>query len=93
MTEDNERISGNANVTEQDKELALQAYQEFEKAAYDSCLETLTKLTSSRGQDFKVLLNQAVTEYTKSKFTRTDEFTKALFEASSKVRATFWSLP
>ena len=72
-------------TTEQDRELALRATQEFELGDYENCLATITKLASTRGHDLKVTHNQAVAAYYKSGLMKTDEFKRALTELHSKV--------
>jgi len=72
-------------TSEQDRELALRATQEFDNGDYDSCLATITKLAATRGHDLKVMHNQAVAAYYKSGLTKTDEFKRALAELYSKV--------
>jgi len=72
-------------TSEQDRELALRATQEFDSGDYESCLATVTKLAATRGHDLKVIHNQAVAAYYKSGLTKTDEFKRALTELYSKV--------
>jgi len=72
-------------TSEQDRELALRATQEFESGDYESCLTTVTKLAATRGHDLKVMHNQAVAAYYKSGLTKTDDFKRALAELYSKV--------
>jgi len=72
-------------TSEQDRELALRATQEFDCGDYDSCLATITKLAATRGHDLKVMHNQAVAAYYKSGLTQTDEFKRALADLHSKV--------
>jgi len=72
-------------TSEQDRELALRATQEFESRDYESCLATITKLAAARDHDLKVIHNQAVAAYYTSGLTKTDEFKRALTELHSKV--------
>ncbi|KAF8763479.1 CCR4-NOT transcription complex subunit 10-B like protein [Argiope bruennichi] len=51
------------SVPDADREMAAQAFHEFEKQKYDECLSVLKKLLSKRPQDVKVLHNCAVVEY------------------------------
>jgi len=72
-------------TSEQDRELALRATQEFDCGDYESCLATISKLAATRSHDLKVTHNQAVAAYYKSGLTKTDEFKRALTELYSKV--------
>ena len=77
-------------VSDEERQLAAQAQQEFENGKYDACAATLSKLTSKLGTDAKILHNKALVEYCKSKFTRTDEFRKALRDVCSKVGSQYF---
>ena len=72
-------------ASEEERQLASQAQQEFDHINYDACLATLSKLNNTRGPDPKIQHNKAVVEYYKSKSQRTDEFRKALKDVCSKV--------
>ncbi|XP_064599007.1 CCR4-NOT transcription complex subunit 10-like [Liolophura sinensis] len=65
-------------VTEHQREVANQAMQEFDKAQYEQCSQTINKLLSQRSNDPKVVHNKAVTEFYSSKFCKTAEFRQAL---------------
>jgi CCR4-NOT transcription complex subunit 10 len=71
-------------VTDAERELAHQATEEFEKGNYDLCMKHLHKLNDSRSQDARVGHNLAIVEYYKTKFTKTNDFKRALKEISTK---------
>lgn len=72
-------------VTEHQREVANQAMQEFEKAQYEQCSQTINKLSSQRSNDPKVVHNKAVTEFYSSKFCKTAEFRQALSKVCQLV--------
>ena len=72
-------------VTDQERELAQQATEEFDKGNYDACAKIVTKLAETRGQDPRVAHNVAVVEYYKTGFTRTDEYRQAMVGVAAKV--------
>ena len=78
-------MSSTQPATEEERQLAAQAQQEFEHGKYDACAATLSKLNNSHGPDAKILHNKALVEYCKSKYMRTDEYRKALRDCCSKV--------
>ena len=59
--------------------------QDFEKNKLDACNSTLGKLIRTRGNDPKVMHNNAVVAYYKSGLRRTDEFKKVLEDVCAKV--------
>ncbi|XP_033754532.1 CCR4-NOT transcription complex subunit 10-like isoform X2 [Pecten maximus] len=62
------------SVTEQQKELANQALQEFNQKQYGACCNLMHKLIAQRNTDPKVVHNKAVAEFYQSGFLTTDEF-------------------
>ena len=76
---------GGGSITNEERDMANRATDLFESGNYDGCMKILKQLSDKRGPDPRVLLNIAVINYYKSGQTKTEEFKKALFEASSKV--------
>lgn len=61
------KASGNAStVTEQERELARQAQEEFTRGDYGSCASTCQKLEMLRPHDLKVTHNKIVVDYYRS---------------------------
>ncbi|CAF3384282.1 unnamed protein product [Rotaria sp. Silwood1] len=91
MTEDNNNTTTNNNseqcsiFSEQDKELATKAKQEYEGGQYDVCLKTLQKILESCPDDPKVLFNIALAEYAMSSFQKTDTFKTQLNKIAEKL--------
>ncbi|CAF0808174.1 unnamed protein product [Didymodactylos carnosus] len=71
--------------SEQEKEFALRAKQEYEKGTYESCLKTLNKLLEFCPDDPKVLFNMALTEYALSGFQKTDQFRSSLNKIADRL--------
>ncbi|CAL1547442.1 unnamed protein product [Lymnaea stagnalis] len=61
-------------VTEQHRELANQAMNEFEKGQYGSCTKTMGYLADARPTDVKVVLNRSVALFYHSQCKAIDEF-------------------
>ena len=74
-------------VTSEERQMANTATELFEKRSFDQCLKMLKQLSEKRGPDPRVMLNMAVIEFYKSSQCNTEEFRKALLQASSKVAA------
>ena len=74
-------------ITDQERSLATQATNEFNRSNYDACLNLMNKLAATRGSDLKMVLNQALAEYYKSGLTKTDEFKQTILGIYSKVRS------
>ena len=72
-------------ATEQERDLAQAATNAFERADFDACLSTLSKLAVTRANDPKLMLNRAVAEYYRGGFVRTDALRKVLAEVCVKV--------
>ncbi|CAF0946126.1 unnamed protein product [Adineta steineri] len=91
MSEDNSTTTNNNNepgsvFSEQDKELATKAKQEYEAGLFDVCLKTLQKLLESCPDDPKVLFNIVLTEYALSSFQKTDMFKTQLNKIAEKLQ-------
>ncbi|XP_012941686.1 CCR4-NOT transcription complex subunit 10 isoform X2 [Aplysia californica] len=63
-----------APVTDQHRELANQAMQEFEKGHYNQCTNTMSRLGDARATDVKVVLNRSVALFYQSNSKAIDEF-------------------
>lgn len=66
------------SITDQQKELAAQALQEFDKKQYGACCNIMHKLIVQRAGDPKVVHNKSVAEFYQSGFLTTDEFRRSL---------------
>jgi len=73
-------------VTDEEREMANKATEEFDKGNYDICLKMLRHLQEKRGPDPRIMLNVAVIAFYKSGQTKTEEFRKALFESANKAQ-------
>ncbi|XP_052817099.1 CCR4-NOT transcription complex subunit 10-like isoform X2 [Mya arenaria] len=68
----------NAQVTEQQKELATLAMQEFDRKQFTSCCNIMNKLMVLRGNDPRVVHNKAVADFCLSGSQSTDDFRQSL---------------
>lgn len=78
----------NANITEEEKNVAILALADFEKNNLDTSIGSLNKLLKTRPQDAKVILNKEVALYCKSGHRKTDEFIQGLTKACEMVSTT-----
>ncbi|XP_034235637.1 CCR4-NOT transcription complex subunit 10 isoform X2 [Thrips palmi] len=89
--------SGNGNsadvvspsFTDQDRELAQAALLEFNNGNYGACLQSLTKLEATCGQDLKLGHNKAVAEYFKSDLRKTNQFKKSFDALCAQAHINF----
>lgn len=72
-------------VTEQQKELASQAMQEFDRKQFTSCCNIMNKLMALRGSDPRVVHNKAVADFCLSGSQSTDEFRQSLSNVCQMV--------
>nr|XP_023025866.1 CCR4-NOT transcription complex subunit 10 [Leptinotarsa decemlineata] len=72
-----EQEKGPEIVSDQEKEIAQNALEEFKKKNYSACLQLLNKL-ESRSNDLKVVHNKAIVEYCKSDLKKTEQLQKSL---------------
>ena len=63
-----------APLNDQQRELANQAMQEFERGNYNQCSTTMGRLADARPTDVKVVLNRAVALFYQSNCKAIDEF-------------------
>jgi CCR4-NOT transcription complex subunit 10 len=75
----------NSQISEQERDLAQQALNEFNKGNFALCLQHLSRLETSRPNDVKVMHNRAVAEYYKSELKKTDLFRKTLNQVCQQV--------
>lgn len=75
--------------TDQDREIAQCALADFNRGNYSTCLQNLTKLEASCGQDIKLLHNKAVVEYFKSELRKTDQFRKSFNALCAQAHVNF----
>lgn len=72
-------------IPDVDREMAVQALQEFELQNYDECFELLKTLAAKRPQDSKVFHNYCVAEYYVSGCKKTDQFSKKINDLCKQV--------
>lgn len=80
-----EIASARKNITDQDRQVALQAFSHFKEKKYDECLLHMKRLLELRSHDPRVSSNKALVEYLSSKCCRTDEFMKQLDYVKKQV--------
>jgi len=73
------------SFSDQERELAQLALNEFNNGNYSACVQLLSRLESSCGQDPKVAHNKAVAEYYKNDFKKTEVFKKSLVNVCNQV--------
>uniref|UniRef100_T1J4Y2 CCR4-NOT transcription complex subunit 10 n=1 Tax=Strigamia maritima TaxID=126957 RepID=T1J4Y2_STRMM len=73
------------SITDREKELAQTSYGEFMKGNYDSCLQILNQLSSTRPSDSKVTMNKSVTKFYISCCTNIDEFRESMAQIRSQT--------
>lgn len=73
-------------ISDQEKDLALNALTELKKKNYLSCLQNINKLETNRPNDFKVLHNKVVVEYFKSDLRKTEQFQKNLTSVCNQFK-------
>ncbi|XP_043922578.1 CCR4-NOT transcription complex subunit 10 [Protopterus annectens] len=86
-TEKHEGTTTTSRITDQEKELAANAYQAFMCASYEQCLQCLGRLQELSKDDYKITLNKAVTEFYKSGQTITDNLKQTLNQLKSQVHS------
>ena len=63
-----------APVTDQHRELANQAMQEYDRGAYNQCATTMGRLAAERATDVKVIHNRSVAIFYQTNCKAIDEF-------------------
>ncbi|XP_058815809.1 CCR4-NOT transcription complex subunit 10 [Topomyia yanbarensis] len=72
-------------ISDLEHDLEVQAFNEFQKADYPSCLQTLHKLQKSQESNPKVIHNRAVAEFYISDLRRYDQFRKTMAQITELV--------
>nr|XP_019549344.2 CCR4-NOT transcription complex subunit 10 [Aedes albopictus] len=72
-------------VSDQENELEIVAFNEFQKADYASCLQTLLKLQKTQDSNPKVIHNRAVAEFYLSDLRKYDHFRKTMVQITELV--------
>ncbi|KAM3821883.1 CCR4-NOT transcription complex subunit 10 isoform 1-T1 [Vipera latastei] len=85
-TEKHEGV-GTSGITDQEKELSNNALQAFLAGNYDTCLQHLSCLQEINKDDYKIVLNIAVTEFCKSNQTTTDNLKQTLNHLKNQVHS------
>uniref|UniRef100_A0A1W7RIM2 CCR4-NOT transcription complex subunit 10 n=1 Tax=Agkistrodon contortrix contortrix TaxID=8713 RepID=A0A1W7RIM2_AGKCO len=85
-TEKHEGV-GTSGITDQEKELTNNALQAFLAGNYDTCLQHLSCLQEINKDDYKIVLNIAVTEFCKSNQTTTDNLKQTLNQLKNQVHS------
>ncbi|KAK9396430.1 CCR4-NOT transcription complex subunit 10 [Crotalus adamanteus] len=85
-TEKHEGV-GTSGITDQEKELTSNALQAFLAGNYDTCLQHLSCLQEINKDDYKIVLNIAVTEFCKSNQTTTDNLKQTLNQLKNQVHS------
>ncbi|XP_032091506.1 CCR4-NOT transcription complex subunit 10 [Thamnophis elegans] len=76
-----------SGITDQEKELSNSALQAFLAGNYDTCLQHLSCLQEINKDDYKIVLNIAVTEFCKSNQTTTDNLKQTLNQLKNQVHS------
>lgn len=84
-SERNSNDGGGSSISEQERDWAQSALNEFNRNNYSACLQYLIKLESARSHDIKVVHNKAVIEYYKSDLKKTDQFRKNMNVVCAQV--------
>ncbi|XP_057690436.1 CCR4-NOT transcription complex subunit 10 isoform X2 [Corythoichthys intestinalis] len=87
-TEQNEAKHDNSSspaMTDQEKEMAANAYESFVAGKYDESLRHLEALQELNKEDYKIALNKAVVEFYKSGQTTTGNLKQSLMAMKSQV--------
>ncbi|XP_075443150.1 CCR4-NOT transcription complex subunit 10 isoform X1 [Ascaphus truei] len=85
-----EKHEGSANcsgISDQEKELSRCALQAFTARNYEACLQHLGELKEINKDDYKIILNTAVTEFYKSDQSITDSLKQTLNQLKNEVHS------
>nr|XP_023683256.1 CCR4-NOT transcription complex subunit 10 isoform X3 [Paramormyrops kingsleyae] len=74
-------------ITDQEKELAVSAFQAFTAGNYDESLKHLGNLQELNKEDYKISMNKSIAEFYKSGQTTTDTLKQALTAMKHQVHA------
>ncbi|MFT7811723.1 CCR4-NOT transcription complex subunit 10-like [Arapaima gigas] len=77
-----------SGITDQEKELASNAYDAFMAGNYDESLKHLASLQELNKEDYKISMNKAIADFYKSGHTTTDTLKQALTAMKHQVHTT-----
>lgn len=86
-TEKNEGSANCSGISDQEKELSRSSFQTFTAGNYDACLQHLGELKEINRDDYKIMLNMAVTEFYKSGQSTTDSLKQTLNQLRNEVHS------
>ncbi|XP_066441839.1 CCR4-NOT transcription complex subunit 10 [Eleutherodactylus coqui] len=86
-TEKNEGSANCSGISDQEKELSRGSYQAFMAGNYESCLQHLGELKEVNKDDYKIMLNMAVTEFYKSDQYTIDNLKQTLNQLRNEVHS------
>ncbi|KAM3928666.1 CCR4-NOT transcription complex subunit 10 isoform 2-T2 [Leptodactylus fuscus] len=86
-TEKNEGSANCSGISDQEKELSRCSFQAFMAGNYEACLLHLSELKEINKDDYKVMLNMAVTEFYKSDQSSTDHLKQTLNRLRNEVHS------
>ncbi|XP_056376088.1 CCR4-NOT transcription complex subunit 10 isoform X2 [Hyla sarda] len=86
-TEKNEASANCSGISDQEKELSRCSFQAFMAGNYEACLQHLGELKEINKDDYKIMLNMAVTEFYKNNQTTTDNFKQTLNQLRNEVHS------
>ncbi|XP_066546693.1 CCR4-NOT transcription complex subunit 10 isoform X2 [Amia ocellicauda] len=82
-----ENNSSSSGISDQEKELAVNAFQAFSSGNYDDSLKHLDNLQELNKDDYKIAMNKAIAEFYKSSQTTTDTLKQTLAAMKNQVHA------
>lgn len=80
-----EIASARKNITDQERQLAGNATNEYQHSKNESCLQLLKRLSDHRPHDARVSSNKALVEYKLTNFSKTDEYIKQMNAARKQL--------
>ncbi|XP_072009661.1 CCR4-NOT transcription complex subunit 10 isoform X2 [Engystomops pustulosus] len=86
-SEKNEGSANCSGISDQEKELSRCSFQAFTAGSYETCLQHLGELKEINKDDYKIMLNMAVTEFYKSNQTTTDQLKQTLNQLRNEVHS------
>ncbi|XP_075683280.1 CCR4-NOT transcription complex subunit 10 isoform X3 [Rhinoderma darwinii] len=86
-TEKNEGSANCSGISDQEKELSRYSFQTFMAGNYDACLHHLGELKEINKDDYKIMLNMAVTEFYRSDQSTTDNLKRTLNQLRNEVHS------
>ncbi|KAG8572874.1 hypothetical protein GDO81_012197 [Engystomops pustulosus] len=86
-SEKNEGSANCSGISDQEKELSRCSFQAFTAGSYETCVQHLGELKEINKDDYKIMLNMAVTEFYKSNQTTTDQLKQTLNQLRNEVHS------